>query len=446
MRRRAVLALLLIAGFICAPATAFVQDQDVDVSRETGFVFRACENLEKYFYDSEKVVYSKLLNAALKGISEVLENQKTEYRPELMDEAVPPEEAKKHFEKELKRAKKISQKIEGLGHNDLMFGATEALLDSMDDSHTGFVSPEWYNEDRSGFYYGIGAAIRRLEKDFYFIPEVYESTPAEAAGLKKLDRLLEVDGTPIPDDLKEIINKIRGERGTEVELTVERKGERLKIKIRRQRINMPDMKTEILREKEGVFGYLQLYNFIAPSFFFEYELKKMLKQNPDLKGIILGLRGNAGGYVSTVQLINSLFFPNETLIFTSKGRDGISSYRTMGDPLTELPIAVLINEGSASGSELTAAAFQEHKRAVIVGEKSSGSVSVGTELPLYHGAHMRVTVAQAFTPSGKTLEKNGVQPDVEVKITKEYVQRGEDGQLQKAVEELKKKIKKDGPE
>jgi len=327
----------------------------------------------------------------------------------------------------------------------MIYGAVKGLFDSLDDPYTVFMEPEkskMFLDDMSGSFEGIGAEIG-IRKGVLTVISPLEGNPAQKAGLKPGDKIFKVDDTLTADlSLDQAVEIIRGEQGTEVTLLIARNEweEAREIKIIRDTIQIPIIKWEKIdldNENEWV-AYIQLYHFTENSADqFRKTIQQALKENP--KGIILDVRNNPGGYLEIAVDIASWFLPKgELVVAEDYGNGNRNEHRSKGYGLLEdMPTIVLINEGSASASEILAGALRDIKGVKIVGQKSFGKGSVQQLEKLKDGSSAKITVAKWLTPAGTNINKEGIVPDEEIKITIEDIDEMRDPQLYKAIELLK---------
>ncbi len=327
----------------------------------------------------------------------------------------------------------------------MIYGAVKGLFDSLDDPYTVFMEPEkskMFLDDMSGSFEGIGAEIG-IRKGVLTVISPLEGNPAQKAGLKPGDKIFKVDDILTADlSLDQAVEIIRGEQGTEVTLLIARDEweEVREIKIIRDTIQIPIIKWEKIdldNENEWV-AYIQLYHFTENSADqFRKTIQQALKENP--KGIILDVRNNPGGYLEIAVDIASWFLPKgELVVAEDYGNGNRNEHRSKGYGLLEdMPTIVLINEGSASASEILAGALRDIKGIKIVGQKSFGKGSVQQLEKLKDGSSAKITVAKWLTPAGTNINKEGIIPDEEVELTFEDVDEMRDPQLDKAIELLK---------
>lgn len=320
----------------------------------------------------------------------------------------------------------------------LMQGAISGMLDSLGDEHTSYMDPHVYTQATSsmeGSYDGIGAWVDSTG-DYLAIVSPMPGSPAEEVGLKPGDLVIAIDGedmTGIDGDL--VIRKVLGEAGTTIELTIRRKGESepLIFEITRAHITIPSVEGELLEDN---IGYVRIYTFGSNT---TSELRAMLKDLLDegAEGFIVDFRNNGGGLLVTAIQVASEFIPGgEVVLYEQYGNGTRDTHKaTRGGLATDLPLILLMNEGSASASEVVAGAIQDLGRGELVGVTSFGKGSVQNWIPLNNdqGA-VRVTIAKWLTPDERTIHGVGLTPDVVVEITDEDIEAERDPQRDKAVE------------
>ncbi len=319
----------------------------------------------------------------------------------------------------------------------LMRGAIRGMLDSLGDTHTGYMDPQQYrqaNLSLGGQYEGIGAWVDATGK-YLTIVAPMPGSPAEKAGLRPGDVVIAVDGsdmTGIDGDL--VVQHILGPKGTTVRLTIRREGEPkpLEFEVVRDSIIVPSVESRML---SGDIAYVRLYTFgDQTTRDLRAALQTLLKQNP--RGLILDLRGNGGGYLNTAVEVASEFIPADQVILTERYGDGRSQvFRAKpGGLATKLPLVVLVNGGTASASEIVAGAIQDYGQGKLVGETTFGKGSVQDWVPLDRGqGAIRVTVARWYTPKGRQINDHGLMPDLAVALSLDDAKAGRDPQLDQAL-------------
>jgi len=333
-----------------------------------------------------------------------------------------------------------------LDRQKMVYGAIGGLVGSLDDPYTVFMEPKEskrFLDDISGSFEGIGAEIG-IRKGITTVISPLEGNPAQKAGLKAGDKILEVDATSTIDlTLNKVVELIRGEKGTEVVLLIARDewDKAKEIGIVRDTIQIPIIKWEM---KDDNIAYIQLYHFTENSAF-QFRKKAEEAMKAGAESIILDVRNNPGGYLETAVDIVSWFLPKgELVVIEDFGEDNgekNNEFRSKGyKALENVPVVVLINEGSASASEILAGALRDIREIKIVGKKSFGKGSIQQLEKLRQGS-IKITIAKWLTPSGISISDEGIVPDFEVEITEEDIEEMRDPQLDKAIEILNKKLK-----
>lgn len=328
-------------------------------------------------------------------------------------------------------------------------GAISGLMSSLEDPYSVFFDPEEtksFEEQISGNFSGVGMEVG-IKDDILTVIAPLKNTPAERAGIKSGDKILEINGVSTADlSVEKAINQIRGEKGTEVTLTILHSGEQKsqEIKIIRDTINIPTLETEI--REDGVF-IIRLYSFSATSAsLFKDALREFALAKTDK--LLLDLRGNPGGYLDSAVYISSWFLPEgkvivsedyggnqEPEVFRSKGYEIIRN-KTENVLNDQLKFVILIDGGSASASEIVAGALQDHKRAILVGEQSFGKGSVQQVVDITDDTVLKITIAKWLTPNGNTIAEKGLAPDYVVEYVKDEKDPKKDTQLNKAIQLL----------
>jgi carboxyl-terminal processing protease len=323
----------------------------------------------------------------------------------------------------------------------LMRGAINGMIQALGDEHSSFMDPQTFqqaNEELSGEYEGIGAYVDTTT-EYLTITSPIPGSPAEKAGLKPGDKIIAIDGEDMTGINAELVRqKVLGPAGSKVHLTVAREGqaEPLEFDIVRDRIVIKSATGKML---DSGIAYVQVTTFgdkTTPELL--AALEELMAQNP--RGIILDLRNNGGGYLQTSVEVTSQFLGDGVVLYEQYGDGTRTTYDVIPGGLatdTSIPMIVLINEGSASASEIVAGALQDSGRAKLLGVTSYGKGSVQNWIPLSddQGA-VRVTIAKWLTPGDKTIHGTGLTPDVVVELTDEDFLAGRDPQLDKAVEIL----------
>jgi len=311
---------------------------------------------------------------------------------------------------------------------DLVQGAIRGMLATLD-PHSAYMTPEMYKEmqvETKGEFGGVGIQIGVKENRLAVIAPI-EGTPAHRAGIKAGDFITKVNDESTKDlTLMDAVQKMRGPKGTKVNLTVQRDGtpELLQFTLVRDTIKIESVKAKTLDN----MGYIRLTQFQEAT---GRDLSKALKQFKEQKvqGTILDLRNNPGGLLTAAVEVSEQFLPSGKLVVYTKGRESKKDewFAKGKDQMEDAPMIVLVNEGSASASEIVAGALQDWGRAVIVGTTSFGKGSVQTILPLGDGSGLRLTTAKYYTPKGRSIQSTGITPDIVVKVQPMTVAKAGEG-------------------
>ncbi len=332
--------------------------------------------------------------------------------------------------------------IEFVDEEELVWGAIEGLVGALDDRHSTFLNPdlaEEFNINLTGELVGIGAELTVLDGRLTISTPI-KGAPAEIAGLLPNDHIFLIDGEPSSEmSLHEAVLNIRGEKGTEVTLTIlrEEADEPLEITITRDDINVPSVELTFVESEGKTIANLALYRFSDDT---DKELASAVREIllEDADAMILDLRLNGGGYLNTSVEVLNHFFEDQVVALTvrSRGAEDEIHYTSGGGQLTDLPLVVLIDEGSASSSEIVTGALQDHERAIIMGEDSFGKGTVQVVNELVDGSSLKLTIAKWFTPDDRNVDGVGIVPDIVVEMDIRAVDSSEDIQLNTALDYL----------
>jgi carboxyl-terminal processing protease len=299
---------------------------------------------------------------------------------------------------------------------DLVQGAIRGMLSTLD-PHSAYMTPEMYKEmqvETKGEFGGVGIQIGVKENRLAVIAPI-DGTPAQRAGIKAGDYITKVNEESTKDlSLMDAVQKMRGPKGTKVNLTIQRDGtvDPLQFTLVRDTIKIESVKSKVLDN----IGYVKLTQFQEAT---GRDLGRVLKQFKDQKvqSTILDLRNNPGGLLTAAVEVSEQFLPNGKLVVYTKGRESKKDewFAKGRDQMDDSPMIILVNEGSASASEIVAGALQDYGRAVIVGTTSFGKGSVQTILPLGDGSGLRLTTAKYYTPKGRSIQSTGITPDIVIK-------------------------------
>lgn len=316
-----------------------------------------------------------------------------------------------------------SDYVESTEDSSLLENAIRGMLTGLD-PHSTYLDPEAYKElqvGTSGEFGGLGIEVG-MEDGFVKVISPIDDTPAQRAGMKAGDLIIRIDDTPVKGlTLNESVKLMRGKPGSKIILTVVRDGEDkpLKVKITRAVIKVNSVKSRML---DPGFGYVRITQFQSNTG--ENLINKIsdLKRENDgnLKGLVLDLRNNPGGVLNAAVAVSDAFLEDGLIVYT-EGRINDSEMKfkaTPTDIMKDAPIVVLVNGGSASASEIVAGALQDHKRAIIMGDTTFGKGSVQTILPMHNGAALKLTTARYFTPNGRSIQAEGIVPDIKLENVK----------------------------
>jgi len=324
----------------------------------------------------------------------------------------------------------------------LLYGAISGMVKAVGDPYTVFMDPKntgKFIEDISGEFEGVGMEIG-IRDDVLQVIAPLEGTPAEKAGLRAGDKILTVNGEATSGlSIEELVMRIRGEKGTEITLGIEREGwdAPQEFKIIRDTIEVPALDWELI-DKD--IAHIEIYHFTQKSGI-EFAKAAMQIKRSGAEKIILDLRNNPGGYLEIAREISGYFLNRGEVVVIEDTGKGQEEFKAQGNPIfLNYPLVILINQGSASASEILAGALRSNKGTKLIGEKSFGKGSVQELINLRDGASLKVTIAKWLTPSGETIEETGLEPDIRVEMTEEDINNGKDPQLDKAIEVLNSEL------
>jgi carboxyl-terminal processing protease len=330
---------------------------------------------------------------------------------------------------------------ENIDEQKLIYGAIEGMLKKLDDPYTRFMEPKSFKEmqvETQGEFGGLGIVISIKDRMLTVVSPI-DDTPAARAGVLAGDMIIKIDGKDVIDiALHDAVKLLRGPVGTKVILSILREGERESkdYELTREIIKLPSVKYWVI---EPHIGYIRLTQFIQTS---SEDLEKALidLEKNGARSIILDLRNNPGGLLTSAVEVGRKFIPKGDIV-SIKGRDGEeNTYSSFFKYHPLLPLIVLINEGSASASEIVAGAVKDNKRGLLVGRKSFGKGSVQTVISLNDGSAMALTTALYYTPSGVNIHKSGIKPDIDVELPK--LDESKQDEIRKAIELDQKYLQK----
>lgn len=307
--------------------------------------------------------------------------------------------------------------VEDVSDKDLLENAIRGMLDGLD-PHSAYLNKEEFKEisiSTSGKFGGLGIEVQ-MQNSFVRVVAPIDDTPASKAGIQAGDLILRIDETSVKSmSLMDAVKAMRGEAGSDITLTIlrEKRDDPFKVTLKRAVIRVQSVKSRML---DDGYGYVRITQFTSQTGdSLKREIKKLKDEaNGPLRGIVLDLRNNPGGVLSAAVDVGDTFINNGDIV-SIRGRAPNTDQRfgaTPGDMLDGAPMVVLVNEGSASASEIVAGALQDDSRAVIMGTRTFGKGSVQTIVPLANGAALKLTTARYYTPSGRSIQAEGIEPDV----------------------------------
>lgn len=335
--------------------------------------------------------------------------------------------------------------VEEVSDQKLLEAAMNGMLSSLD-PHSSFLdnkSFQYLNEQTQGKFGGLGIEVT-MENAVVKVVSPIDDTPAFKAGIKPGDYIISIDGTPVVGmSLNEAVDQMRGKVGTKIKLTIRRGSEKaFDVSLKREEIKIQSVKSDLKMED---IAYIRISSFNDG---IDETIKKSLadmqkKTKNKVRGVIIDVRNNPGGLLDQAVAVSDLFLEKGEIVSTRSRNeeDTIKFNATEGDIAKDLPMVVMINDGSASASEILAGALQDHKRAVILGEKSFGKGSVQSVIPFGKYGAIRLTTARYYTPSGRSIQAKGIEPDIEVKQAKIEILNNDGFSISEA--ELKNALKND---
>lgn len=323
---------------------------------------------------------------------------------------------------------------------DMLYGAIEGMVNSLGDPYTSFLSPELnksVNNSLNGTYEGIGAELGMVENQLIIVAPL-DGSPAKAAGVRSGDKILKIeDESTSGISITEAVSKIRGAAGSVINLTLQRGSEEPFVaRIKRGKIVISSVEWE---DKGDGIAYIRLSRFGQDT---NSEWDKVTSDvsisMPNMDAIILDLRGNPGGYLLSSVHIAGEFFRDKVVVFQEAATGELSPMNTtrVGN-FNDIPLYILVDGGSASASEILAAALREHANAILVGQKTFGKGTIQDAKDFPDGSGLHLTVAKWLTPTKQWIHKLGIEPDVSVELSREDLENGRDVQLDKAMELIK---------
>lgn len=327
--------------------------------------------------------------------------------------------------------------------NTLIEGAINGMLGSLDDEHTMYFdkkSKEAFDAELSGNYYGIGAQIQLTGEGTIRITKVFNDSPAEKAGLKAEDVFVSVDGVSVEGkSATEVANMLKSSTVKTSKIVIKRDGNEISFDVTKENITLFSVSSEILKNNNKNIGYLSVSIFGQKTYSqFKDALLKLESQ--DMDSLIIDLRGNTGGYLYTVTNMLEEFVGKDNIMYQIQSSSGVKKYKSSKETSRKYKIVILVDENSASASEIMAASMKENYGAVLVGKTTYGKGTVQTTKDLSNGSMIKYTIEKWLTPNGKNIDKEGITPDYDVNIGDSYSNsptKENDMQLKKALDLLK---------
>jgi carboxyl-terminal processing protease len=329
---------------------------------------------------------------------------------------------------------------------DLIHKAIQGMVQGLD-PHSSLMPPDAYEDlqiDTKGKFTGIGIHIT-MRDGFVTVISPIEDTPADKAGIEAGDRIIKVDGQ-LAKDLREAVRMMRGPRGSKVTVTIMRNGIKKPIEFELTRDEIPILSVKSISLKPG-YGYVRISNFTGTTTQeFEKALEKLESSLPPMKGLVLDLRNNGGGLLNQAISVSDIFL-DKGQILSIKGRDKKNTKVFNATPSAtqrNYPVVVLINGGTASASEIVAGALQDQKRALVLGSTSFGKGSVQTVENLRDGSGLKLTIARYYTPSGRSIQAKGIEPDIALKFKRMEAEEPEKDEMSFKEKDLENHLEAEG--
>ncbi len=330
-----------------------------------------------------------------------------------------------------------------IDQDKLIDGAISGLVDSIGDKHTSYFTPKEakdFKESLSDSYYGIGAVIFKSKDEEITVKRVFDDSPAKKAGIQIGDVILSIDGKSTEGmKVDEVANTLKSNKASKATLKIRRNGEELTLEITKSTVPLKSVSYEML---DGNIGYV-IVDMFGESTYAEFTSALNDLESKGMKSLIIDLRDNGGGYLSTVLYMASEFMDSSKVILQTRESEDVEPklYHSINNNTKNYKVVVLINENSASASEIMTAALKEQYGATIVGKKSYGKGTVQLTKDLSNGGMIKYTTEEWLTSNGNSINDVGIEPDVEVDLGEEYLNdpldKNNDAQLQKAIEVIK---------
>lgn len=325
----------------------------------------------------------------------------------------------------------------------LIDGSINGMMEALDDKHSMYFDKEskkQFDTELSGSYYGIGAEIQLNSDSTISIRRIFDDSPADKAGLKQNDVILSVDGKETKGkNATEVANMLKSSSVKTATIVIKRDEKELTFDVKKSNITMFSVSSEMINKENKNIGYISV-NIFGEKTYSQFIAALNKLENSNMDSLIIDLRGNSGGYLTTVTSMLDLFIEKDKVIYKMQTQRGVMEYKTTSNSKKDYNIVILIDQNSASASEIMAAAMKEIYGAKLVGTTTYGKGTVQTTADLSNGTMIKYTIEKWLTPEGKCIDGEGIKPDYEVKLSQEYANNPSndtDNQFQKALDLLK---------
>ena len=324
----------------------------------------------------------------------------------------------------------------------LLDGAKNGMLSALDDKHTSYFNKKEtddFNTELSGSYYGIGAQIQQVEENKVQIMKIFDESPAKKAGLKVGDIFVSIDGKSTDGlDASGVANILRSDKVKKSTLVMNREGKEIEIKVTKANVTLFSVSSEMIDE-ENKIGYISVTLFSKNTYAqFKEAVEKLEKEG--MNSLIIDLRGNTGGYLSTVTDMLELYIDKDKVLYQMQTNEGIHEYTSKYNNDRDYDVVILIDNQSASASEIMAAAMRDNYGATLIGKTTYGKGTVQTTKKLSDGTMIKYTIEKWLTPKGDNIDGEGIKPDYDIDLPEDFDENPvmeNDTQIQKAFELLK---------
>ena len=325
-------------------------------------------------------------------------------------------------------------------------GAIDGMLSSLGDVHTSYFTKEEtdaFNESMQGSYEGIGAELMLNEKGEVIILSVFKNSPAKEKGLKLNDIIIEVNGTStIGKNPTEVVTLIKGNEKKDVNIKILRNGKELEFVLTKRIVEIDSVESNLYKSNNRRIGYLKINTF-ADNTYSQFKEELEILESKNISNLIIDVRDNSGGYLSSVTEILELFMQKGQTLYQIADKKNIIKYECQSSEYRNYPVIILTNGSSASASEILAISFKEiYVDAKVVGTTTYGKGTVQITKPLSNGGMIKYTIQKWLSPNGNWINEKGIEPDIKIDLSKEYYNNPSDendNQLQKAIDILSKK-------